>query len=1200
MKGLFSFFAPACQQSPPPSLRALARIGLLAIFVAVSTVFAPLSFAEYGAIAPTQATAPGVLVKFRATTSSATQTKALKAAGCSHAASFSIVPGLSLADVTSGATVSRTLALLRANPNVEFAEPNYILSIAVAPNDTRFASLYGLHNTGQTGGVADADIDAPEAWDLQTGNNVVVAVIDTGADYNHADLAANIWSNTREVAGNRIDDDGNGYVDDIRGWDFANNDNNPMDDNRHGTHVSGTIAAVGNNTLGVTGVNWRARIMPLKFLTATGAGSTANAIAAVNYAVRNGAKVINASWGGGAFSQALLNAITAANNAGVLFVTAAGNNGTNNDTTPSYPANYNVANIVAVAATDSADTRAGFSNFGPRTVHVAAPGVAILSTVLNNAYASLSGTSMASPHVAGVATLMLGANPTLTVSALKSALLASVDAKGSLTGVISTGGRVNAFKAVTAAGGAAPAPPPAAATLAVSPLTAIRATGTALSLTGSGGTLPYTWASSNTAMAVTGTGSTATLTSSVPGTTSVTLRDAANATAVTGTLEFRTVTITSASVSVTVGSTLQLNAAGGRPAYTWSASAGAGSINPATGLFTAIAAGQSSVSVTDADNITGTTTITVTAAATPPPVITTLAVTPLTAIRATGTTLQLTGSGGTLPYTWATSNAAMTVVGAGTSANLTSAVPGTTTITLRDATNAAVSTGSILFRTITPTAPSLSVPVGSTLQFSASGGRAPYTWATVTNGTGSINTATGLFTGLIAGQTTVSATDADNVTGSVTVTVTAAVTPAPTTLAITPSSGLLAPGTGLTLTGSGGTLPYTWLSSNTAVASIAVLTSNTARLTTLTGGVTSVTVTDANNNQATTGTIEVRVVALSSSASSVNVGGTVQVTANGGRAPYTWSVSNSALATITSSGALTALAAGSVTASAIDADGFQGISGAITLLAPVVTPAPTVTITPNTATVLVGATQQFTASGGATPYTWSTDSTAASIAANGLLTGVSAGSTVVTAVDANGVRGSSATIVINAPVVVTPPAGITVSPNTATVNAGATQQFTASGGTPPYGWNSNSVAAMIDQNGLLTGLSAGIAIVTAQDANGVIGFSGTITINAAVAAPPPTTLTVTPATATVLVGATQQFSAAGGTAPYTWSTNSTAASISAAGLLTGLAAGSTTVTAVDANGITGISGTITVNAAAAAPGGGMGGGMGGGGMGGGM
>jgi subtilisin family serine protease len=239
-----------------------------------------------------------------------------------------------------------------------------------------------LHNTGQNvngkNGTADADIDALEAWDVTTGSSdVVVAVIDSGVDINHPDLAANIWTNTAEIANNLIDDDGNGYVDDVNGWDFHNNDNAPHDPHGHGTHVAGTIAAVGDNATGVTGVSWSAKIMPLRFLDAFGVGDTANALDAIDYASAMGADVINNSWGGGGFSQALKDAIEAS---GAVVVCAAGNSGFNTDLTPHYPSSYNSANIISVAASDQDDQLAGFSNFGAVSVDVAAPGTNIYSS----------------------------------------------------------------------------------------------------------------------------------------------------------------------------------------------------------------------------------------------------------------------------------------------------------------------------------------------------------------------------------------------------------------------------------------------------------------------------------------------------------------------------------------------------------------------------------------------------------------------------------------------------------------------------------------------------------------------------------------------------------------------------------------------------------------------------------------------------
>ena len=305
--------------------------------------------------------------------------------------------------------------------------------------------MWGLSNNGSQGGIVTADIGADQAWDYGTSTNVVTAVIDTGVDYRHQDLAANIWSNADEVAGNGIDDDRNGYVDDTRGWDFANNENDPMDDNGHGTHVAGTIGAVGNNGVGVTGVAWSALIMPLKFLDKSGSGALSDAIEAINYARVNGAKVINASWGGGAFSSALQSAITQYQQAGGIFVAASGNEGSNNSTTPSYPANY--AGVISVGASTRSDALASFSNFGTN-VQIVAPGQSILSTLPGNAYGTLSGTSMATPHAAGAIALLWGQNPIRTAAQITDAIFANTD--NVLRGTQSKYGRVNLGKAAAA------------------------------------------------------------------------------------------------------------------------------------------------------------------------------------------------------------------------------------------------------------------------------------------------------------------------------------------------------------------------------------------------------------------------------------------------------------------------------------------------------------------------------------------------------------------------------------------------------------------------------------------------------------------------------------------------------------------------------------------------------------------------------
>ena len=361
-------------------------------------------------------------------------------------------------DLQKGRTVEEALEILRKDPAVKYAEPNYIVRALGIPNDTRFNELYGMHNTGQSGGTADADIDAPEAWDITTGSrDIVVAVIDTGIDYTHPDLVANMWTNPNEIAGNGIDDDNNGVVDDIHGFNAITNGGDPLDDNAHGTHCAGTLGGHGNNGVGVAGVSWEVSLMAIKFLSAGGSGTTADAIEGINYAVtmKNAGvnlRVLSNSWGGGAFSQALLDSINAAGAADMMFVAAAGNSANNNDANPSFPASYNSANIVAVASTDRNDAKAASSSFGATTVDLGAPGVSILSTTPNNTYSVFSGTSMATPHVAGAAALVLSANPTLTTDEVKTILMTTGDLKPSLMGITLSGRRLNAANAVAAAG----------------------------------------------------------------------------------------------------------------------------------------------------------------------------------------------------------------------------------------------------------------------------------------------------------------------------------------------------------------------------------------------------------------------------------------------------------------------------------------------------------------------------------------------------------------------------------------------------------------------------------------------------------------------------------------------------------------------------------------------------------------------------
>ena len=350
---------------------------------------------------------PGeVLVKFRDEASSSGIQSLNLVAGAKEIRVLSANAGMihqyKLEDTLS---VDEAVLKYRSHPAVEYAEPNYLYWLKTIPSDAQFGTLWGLHNIGQavngTVGKADADIDAPEAWDISTGSpNVIVAVIDSGIAYDHPDLASNIWTNPREIAGNGIDDDGNGLVDDLHGWDFHMNDSDPMDpvdlnpggNPGHGTHVAGTIAGAGNNGTGITGVMWTGRLMALKAGGVSRSISTAAIASAIHYAVDNGARVINASFAGPECSLALYDTVSAANAAGVLFVAAAGNEGSDNDNVPSFPANFSapsvcngqqktpLANVIAVAATDENDQLGSFSNFGSTTVQVAAPGVRINST----------------------------------------------------------------------------------------------------------------------------------------------------------------------------------------------------------------------------------------------------------------------------------------------------------------------------------------------------------------------------------------------------------------------------------------------------------------------------------------------------------------------------------------------------------------------------------------------------------------------------------------------------------------------------------------------------------------------------------------------------------------------------------------------------------------------------------------------------
>ncbi|HEY6008179.1 MAG TPA: S8 family serine peptidase, partial [Geobacteraceae bacterium] len=380
-----------------------------------------------------------ILVKFKAGVSEENKKNLHKKHGAEKLKEF---PSLRLHHVKlkKGMSVEDAVKLYQAEPGVEYAEPDFLYSIQGEPSDPRFGELWGLRNTGQTGGTVGADIRAAQAWDITTGSSdVVVAIIDTGIDYTHPDLAGNMWVTA--------------------GIDAYNQDSDPFDDNGHGTHVAGTIGAFGNNGTGVVGVNWNVKLTACKFLNAGGSGSTDGAIQCLQYvkALKDGGANIvatNNSWGGGEYSQALYDAINAQRD--ILFIAAAGNNGMDTDTATSYPAGYNLPNIISVGATDHNDNKATFSNYGRRSVHVSAPGVKILSTLpvvnewnIAGGYGLLSGTSMATPHVTGLAALIKAQNPGRDWIAIKNLLLTGGDGVSNMYERTITGKRINAHGSLT-------------------------------------------------------------------------------------------------------------------------------------------------------------------------------------------------------------------------------------------------------------------------------------------------------------------------------------------------------------------------------------------------------------------------------------------------------------------------------------------------------------------------------------------------------------------------------------------------------------------------------------------------------------------------------------------------------------------------------------------------------------------------------
>lgn len=376
-------------------------------------------------------------------------------------------------------SLRNAIGFLANDPNVEYAEPNYIYSIdpikseakfskklpysegpypfAAIPNDPRFKDLWGLRNTGanepngRAAGVEGADINALLAWDITKGSRQVrIAVIDTGIDYTHPDLVRNMWVNSAEQGGKKgVDDDGNGYVDDVYGYDFANNDSDPMDGNGHGTHCAGTIGAVHNDGVGVAGVMDQVTLVPIKFLDDSGSGSLDAAIQSIDYATKMNVDLMSNSWGGGGRSEALNEAIKNAADKGIIFTAAAGNSSSNNDASESYPANYDQPNVISVAALTAQNGLASFSSYGRNKVHIAAPGHNVLSTVPGNKYDIFSGTSMATPHVSGVIGLLLAKEGRMDLELLRERVAMTGVPVAGLRGKTLTSSRIDAYNLLT-------------------------------------------------------------------------------------------------------------------------------------------------------------------------------------------------------------------------------------------------------------------------------------------------------------------------------------------------------------------------------------------------------------------------------------------------------------------------------------------------------------------------------------------------------------------------------------------------------------------------------------------------------------------------------------------------------------------------------------------------------------------------------
>ena len=931
------------------------------------------------------ARADGFIVKFKSNTSSANQRYTLSSVGMEVVDRVADSAGKTVfVKSLVNTTEQAVLRVLLDNPSIEYVEPNYYWAVAAIPNDAMFAAQYGLHNTGQGSGLNDADIDAVEAWDLATGNNVIVAVIDTGVDYTHSDLSRNIWQNPVEIAGNGVDDDGNGFIDDVQGWDFANNDNDPQDDHAHGTHVAGIIGAVTDNGTGIAGISWNTRIMPLKFIDTNGIGTTANAIRAINYAVNNGARIINASWGGGPFSQALYDAISAAERAGVMFVAAAGNDSMNTDdpaNLPHYPSSYALDNLIAVGSSDETDSLSVFSNYGNVSVDLLAPGTSIMSTLPNNQYQTLSGTSMAAPFVSGALAVIAGQQNGLGVMQLRSAILDNVDVIPRAAGLVVTSGRLNLFNSIQSL----------VMPLLISPEQASLAVGQTMSFNAQGGRPPYSWSLSNTGVgSINNNGQ---LLAAATGVTQVIVRDSAGVTTRTGNINVMEIAISPAAVTLLPGQSIQFTASGGLAPYQWSIDNTAiATINATTGLLNTFTTGILRVTATDFNGI----------AATSSPIeilqSSQVSMAPMSASIAAGQSITFQGSGGVEPYQWSSSNNSVATINPSTGL-LTGLTDGQVFVTVTDALGSSVTSNTISVMSLSLQSNKSTISINESLAFQVQGGKPPFQWRVTNSSVATINAA-GQVVGISPGSIRVTVMDADNqLAQSEPVYILSSAI-----LSVQASNYLMAEGGQTLINTSGGSPPYTYQVENPGILEI---DAQASMIKALAPGTSIISVFDSIGNRTDTGRIEVRRIDLTPSSWTLLPGETLQVVASGGIEPYQWQLSMPEVANIDATGNITAQAAGSFTVTVTDRDGIKKQSGLFNVQVDGAPSTHQLTIQPESALLSSrGSGLQFLAGGGLAPYQFVLSDTSIGLvdAKSGVFTPISGqrGITTLIVTDADG------------------------------------------------------------------------------------------------------------------------------------------------------------------------------------------------------